>query len=167
MVWIQTNAHHLITHDSFTFEVRCLNKKWSYMHDEQLSENWFSLENPLCSGRLDRNKSYDAPPTSAHVWRECKTLSPISPELANALQKFKKHLPYLPNLAPLDFFLLKKSQNGGWEAGAWTRTASRTPGRGSPDHWLPSTSLPPSEACWTTAKSASTSTASLSKNLKK
>jgi hypothetical protein len=34
------------------------------------------------------------------------------PELANALQKYKKHPPYSPNLAPLDFFLINKAKMG-------------------------------------------------------
>ncbi len=37
---------------------------------------------------------------------------PVSPELANALQKYKKHPPYSPNLAPLDCFLLNKAKMG-------------------------------------------------------
>jgi hypothetical protein len=34
------------------------------------------------------------------------------PELAKALQKFKKHLPYLPRLAPADFFIFRKVKEG-------------------------------------------------------
>jgi hypothetical protein len=32
------------------------------MYDEQVPVNLFSLENRLCSGRLDWSQSYDAPP---------------------------------------------------------------------------------------------------------
>ncbi len=63
MVWIQTNANCLITHDTLTLEVYCQNKKWSWLYYKQVLLNRFSPEIPLCSGRIDRSQSYVAPPT--------------------------------------------------------------------------------------------------------
>ncbi len=45
MVWIQTNANRLITHDTLTLEVRCHNKKSSWMYYDQVLLNRFSPEN--------------------------------------------------------------------------------------------------------------------------
>jgi hypothetical protein len=63
------------------------------MYAEQVSENRFSPEIQLCSINWTKAMSYDALPTSAHVWREYETSSPISPELAKALQKYKNTRP--------------------------------------------------------------------------
>ncbi len=63
MVWIQTNANRLISHDTLTLEVRCQNTKWSWMYYEQFVLNRFSPEIPLCSSRIDRSQSYAPPPT--------------------------------------------------------------------------------------------------------
>ncbi len=67
MVWIQTNANGLITHDSLIFEVRCQNKKWSCMCEEQVSLNRFLLEIQLCSARPAWSHSSAAsPPQPMH-----------------------------------------------------------------------------------------------------
>ncbi len=168
MVWIQTNANRLITHDTLTFEVLCQNKKWSCMYYEQVLLNRLSQEILLCSGRLDRSQSYDAPPPPPRPRHE--ESARFHRQFRQSWQRLyrnqiKNRLFAYPGVGRL--CLIKKSQNGGWQAGAWTRTTSKTPGRGSWDHWSPLPSSPPLEACWSAAKSASVSAASSPKNLKK
>ncbi len=62
MVWIQTNANGLITHDSLIFEVCCQNTNWSYMCEEQVSLNRLLQEIQLCSARPAWSQSSTAPP---------------------------------------------------------------------------------------------------------
>ncbi len=163
-IWIQTNANRLKTHDSFTFEAACLNKKRNCMCEEQVSVNRFSPENPLCSSRPNQRKSCAAPPSPGPCMKKVRD---FFADFARAGKGFTEILKMPPFrlIWPRQTISNKKSQNGGWQAGAWTRTASKTPGRGSPDHWSPSTSPPPSEAGWSAAKSASASAKSSSKNL--
>jgi hypothetical protein len=51
------------------------------MYDEQVSVNQFSPEIPLCSGRLDRSQSYDAPP---HIGPGMKRMRDFAADFAKA-----------------------------------------------------------------------------------
>ncbi len=90
MVWIQTNANRLISHDTLTLEVRCQNTKWSWMYYEQVVLNRFSPEIPLWSGRINRSQSYAAPPKQLRYKKgvRLRRRSRLGP--AKALQKLKK-----------------------------------------------------------------------------
>jgi hypothetical protein len=94
------------------------------MYYEQVSENRFSPEIPLCSGRLDRSQSYDAPPP--HLGPSIKKVRDFVAnfaKLAKALQKSKKKPPFRLSWRRQTLsYSIKKSQNGSWQARAWTRT---------------------------------------------
>ncbi len=150
----------------FNFWNFCQNKKWSCMCEDQVSENRFSPENHLCCARQAQASWVLHPPIPRPTYDEGVKLRCQSRQSQQKLKKQWKLPTGTKAWVFLAFSYLEKSKRG-WAARAWTRTASRTPGRGSPEHSLPSTSPPPSEAGWSAAKSVSASATSSSKNLKK
>ncbi len=98
---------------------------------EQVSINRFLPEIQLCSVKLDQNQSYNAPPPPPRLtYEESRRLH------RQSRQSWQKLYNNIKNTRPIhlswrwETFSYEGKSKRGWRAIAWTRTPSRTPGRG-------------------------------------